>query len=337
MDKEWIFIGVDVSKHTLDFTAITRKGVVHQQVKNDLVSIAKYFNELQQSLGLEGHYFCVGIENTGRYSWPALAALGKTRAALYLLSPLHLKRSMGMTRGKNDVIDSRRIALFLSKNHQELIQYKPPCKSLRQLSLLLSRRDKLKGQLKAERSTSEEPFGVDAGETTDFITEQSNRAAAYIRGLVKEVEAKIEELLQTDRPLGQKMALLTCVPGVGKVLGWYLLVKTNGFESITDPRKLACYAGVAPFEHSSGVSVRGRTRVSPFADKQLKTILHMAALRVVQLDGEMKEYFQRKVAGGKNKMSVINALRNKIIHRVFAVIRDNRTYEKYYQNNLLLS
>lgn len=44
----------------------------------------------------------------------------------------------------------------------------------------------------------------------------------------------------------------------------------------------------------------------------------------------MKRYFERKLLEGKNKMSIINAIRNKLIHRVFAVIRDNRLYEDNY-------
>ena len=53
----------------------------------------------------------------------------------------------------------------------------------------------------------------------------------------------------------------------------------------------------------------------------------MAALSAIQTNGEFKEYFERKVAEGKNKMTVINAVRAKIIHRMFALIRDNRTYQ----------
>ena len=50
----------------------------------------------------------------------------------------------------------------------------------------------------------------------------------------------------------------------------------------------------------------------------------MAALSIVSGKGEMAAYYHRKVAQGKNKMLVLNAVRNKIIHRVFACIRDNR-------------
>jgi hypothetical protein len=63
---------------------------------------------------------------------------------------------------------------------------------------------------------------------------------------------------------------------------------------------------------------------------KLKKLLHLCAMSAIQNDPEMKAYFERKVAEGKNKMSVINAVRNKLIHRVFAVIRDERNYEDNY-------
>ena len=36
----------------------------------------------------------------------------------------------------------------------------------------------------------------------------------------------------------------------------------------------------------------------------------MAALSAVKLDADLKKYYERKVAEGKNKMSVLNAVRN---------------------------
>ena len=53
-------------------------------------------------------------------------------------------------------------------------------------------------------------------------------------------------------------------------------------------------------------------------------------MSAIQNDKEMKQYFERKVLEGKNKMSVINAVRNKLIHRVFAVVRDERMFEDNY-------
>jgi hypothetical protein len=72
--------------------------------------------------------------------------------------------------------------------------------------------------------------------------------------------------------------------------------------------------------------------VSHRADKSIKSLLQMADLAVTtrQRSGELKEYYERKVAEGKNKMSVLNAVRAKLVLRMFAVIRNNTFCEKNY-------
>ena len=65
-----------------------------------------------------------------------------------------------------------------------------------------------------------------------------------------------------------------------------------------------------------------------------KSILHMAALVAIQSNKEITEFYERKIKQGKAKMNVINAVRNKLIHRVFACVRDNRKYEYIYTNAL---
>jgi len=337
MDKQRIFIGADVSKLTVDFSVLVEGVSTHEEVDNTEKAISKYFNNLKAKLGTEEAEVHVGIENTGRYCWPCLKAFAHAQVKLYLLSPLHLKKSLGMVRGKSDATDSERIVRFLSKNADELTLYNPPRQVIEELSLLLARRNKLLKQVSTEAHTEEELCCVASSAAKKFILQQSNNAIKQLKKQIERVELQIDKLIKSDEELNHKAKLMMSVPGVGKVLTWYLLVKTNEFKNINDPRKLACYAGVAPFEHSSGTSVRGKTRVSFFADKLLKKILHMAALRVIQLDGELRQFYLKKVAEGKNKMAIINALRNKIIHRIMAVIRDNRPYLKVYSSHLLLS
>ena len=80
-------------------------------------------------------------------------------------------------------------------------------------------------------------------------------------------------------------------------------------------------------EASSGSSIRGKTKVHSMANKTLKTSLHMCALSSIRNNATMKEYYQRKVKQGKNKMCVINAIRNKLLITVFACVRDGKVYE----------
>ena len=51
-------------------------------------------------------------------------------------------------------------------------------------------------------------------------------------------------------------------------------------------------------------------------------------MSALQVEGELREYYLRKVAEGKNKMLIINALRNKLIHRVYAVVKRGKKYDK---------
>ncbi|MBO6496378.1 MAG: IS110 family transposase, partial [Roseivirga sp.] len=134
--------------------------------------------------------------------------------------------------------------------------------------------------------------------------------------------------------LKRQYEILTSVDGIGKQVAVQTIVATKGFTKFSEARKFACHVGCAPFKYHSGSSIRSRNKVSHRANKKLKQLYHMAALSVVRSEGVMKEYFERKVAEGKNKMTVINAIRAKLIATIFALIRDNRKYEKIYTTNL---
>ena len=61
----------------------------------------------------------------------------------------------------------------------------------------------------------------------------------------------------------------------------------------------------------------------------------MSALAAIVYNEELKNYYERKVKEGKNKMSIINAVRNKLIHRIFACVKQNREYQKNYSYSLV--
>ncbi len=143
------------------------------------------------------------------------------------------------------------------------------------------------------------------------------------------------ELIQDDETLRELFELVTSVDAVGPVTASHMLVVTNEFKSFDCPKKFACHAGIAPFENSSGSSIHGKSQVSPYANKESKKLLHMVAMSAINMEGDLAQYYQRKVQDGKNKMNVINAVRNKIIKRIFACVRDKRNrvagpYEKNY-------
>jgi len=315
-------IGIDVSSATLDICVGQESFVIN----NDIKAIAKFFKAYNESL-------IIGMENTGRYNWALYEALKETGHRVFVISPLHMKKSMGLVRGKNDKIDAVRIAAFTAKNYNELPQWKPSSQAVQKLKILLTERT---SRVKAKRQLLKQQY--------DYAKMKHLGMDKYLMGLNKQelalvgkqiamIEKEIETLIKADEQMHNQAKLIRSVPGAGKVLCWMMLAKTESFTTITEPRKMACYSGVVPFSNQSGTSIRGKFRVSCYADKAIKATLHLAAMSAIRLNNDLRHYYLRKVAEGKNKMSALNAVRNKIVHRIFAVIKNQAPY----QNHLLLS
>ena len=146
----------------------------------------------------------------------------------------------------------------------------------------------------------------------------------------KAVELQITQLIETDARLKELFDLMVSVPGIGPVIATELLIATNEMQTISDPKKLACHAGVAPFEYRSGSSIRSKTKVSHQARKRLKSLIHMGSMSAIHVKGDLQDYYRRKLGEGKHTMLVLNAVRNKLIHRVCAVVRRGEKYDKNY-------
>lgn len=319
-------IGIDVSSATLDIciTDTQQKSVV---IKNAPTAIRKFFNTYREES------LIIGMENTGRYNWALYEVLKDLHHKVYVIPPLHLKKSMGLVRGKNDKIDAIRIAAFISKNYMDIPQWKPSSPAIQKLKILLTERN---ARIKSRRYLVKQQYdyakmkhlGLDRS-----LQKMNLQQLNLIDKQIDKIEQDIELLIKADEKLNNQAKLIRSVPGAGKILCWMILAKTEGFTTITEPRKMACYSGVVPFSNQSGTSVRSKERVSSYADKAIKAILHLAAMSAIRLKNDLREYYLRKVAEGKNKMSTLNAVRNKIVHRIFAVIKNQIPY----QSNLILS
>jgi transposase len=145
-----------------------------------------------------------------------------------------------------------------------------------------------------------------------------------ITNLTKEItaiEALIGELINADKALKQISDLIQSIKGVGLIIAASIICYTNNFKRFVNARKFNCYAGLAPFKHESGTSIKGKTRVSHLANKELKTLLNLAAWCAIRHDTELKKYYKRRVAEGIKKMSCMNIIRSKIVSRIFAIAK----------------
>ncbi|MDF7819380.1 IS110 family transposase [Runella sp. MFBS21] len=110
------------------------------------------------------------------------------------------------------------------------------------------------------------------------LTKSCQASLKAINADLETTDKKINDLIQQDARLKELFEWITSVPGVGSATATELIVATNEFKDITDPKKLACHAGVAPFAYSSGSSVRGKTRVNQHARLRLKSLFHLGAM-----------------------------------------------------------
>lgn len=318
------YVGIDVSKKTFDVVFIFNKEidqVVHQEYSNDAKGIKKMLMYLQKQKGVnkENTLFC--MENTGIYGRTLSYAIYKEQWFVWVETPVVIFRSIGLQRGKNDKVDAKRIAIYAMKNSEHAKMWEAPRKEITTLRQLLNSREALIKGLKALTVSMNEHKETGNKELAALMKEVTKGTVKAMKKDILNMEKMILELIKNDVVLLQLFKLLISIPGIGKITSTELICFTNEFKNYTEAKQLACYCGVVPFEHSSGTSVRGRTRVSHMANKPLKTKLHMCAMVAIQCDAELKNYYQRKVKEGKNKMAVINAVRNKLVHRVVAVVK----------------
>jgi transposase len=326
MQKDYsVFIGLDVSKDKLDYCITTKEGTQHQFgiLGNNAKAINAFLKQISKHQGKESILFC--LENTGVYSMPLCYWLQANGFDYWVVPALQIKRSKGITRGKTDKSDAKDIALYAMTHLHGLALSKLPENDFVELRLLLAERDKVVKAINLFLTTSENNTFLPK-EVLQSTLSHNKKMMSFLKKQLRQIEASISGLVARNETFKQQDELLQSIPGVGRQTAVTFIAYTQAFTLFKNHRQFACFAGVAPFEYSSGSSVRGRTKVSQLANKKVKTLLNMAALSAKKYDPQIKEYYERKVKEGKNKMLVLNAIRCKLISRAFAVIQRNSPF-----------
>jgi transposase len=326
------FIGIDVSKQVLDICLVRESQIVDQfQAANNVQAVRTAFTRLKK-LGVNPKNSCCCMEHTGIYNLPALEFLWSKGYSIWLERAIQIKQCSGAVRGKSDKIDALRIAQYAYKNQSDCKLWQPEREQIRRLKILLVTRRRFINAKKQLSMPIKEAKGFMDKSDVKLSEKLSSNFLKAAEASILKVEREIQELLKGDPQLKHLFTLITSVQGIGCVTAAHVIATTNEFKTYSEARKYACYSGIVPFPHSSGTSIRGRTRVSHMANKSMKTLMHMSAMAAINMKGELREYYMKKVQEGKNKMSVINAIRNKLVLRIFAVVKRNEPYQNNYEN-----
>ena len=325
MQKKEIFIGVDVSKLTLDVAVHGSKE--HIRISNNsegFKQLVVWFRSLK--IALDDCWFV--LEYTGGYEYRLVQFCAAKQITFTRVPGLQIKKSLGMQRGKNDKIDSRRIAEYGYEKRERLQQSKACNPAITRLKQLLTQRSGFVNDKKAHEHRMKELLAMMEFKANDPIIKHYKKAVDFAIKMIERTEAEIKKVISKDEAMTKNLNLITSIPGIGNVNGWMTIAYTENFESFSNGRTYGAYIGVVPYEHSSGTSIRGKSRVSQMANKPLKANLSMAAKASVQHDPELREYYERRLAKGKRHMGVMNEVKFKLVLRMFAVVNKGEVYVK---------
>jgi len=321
-------LGVDLSKDSIDFFCYQLKS--HLRIKNSSAGFKQLLYWLATLQLDKGSVFLV-MEHTGLYSYHLEKFLYHHQIKFAKVSALEIKRSLGLIRGKNDKIDAERIARYAFEKKDKLVAEKPTHPVVQRLQMLHSTRERLMKYRTSLTCAVKQYRGILC--SADPIIKTQVTLIKQVTERIKLMDQQIKQCIAAADPaLKYNFSLLITIKGVGDVIATAAIVKTKNFTAFKNAKKFSCFCGSAPFDHSSGKSIRKKTRVSHLADKTMKRLLTLGARTAIQHDKELKDFYERRLAMGKSKNSTINIVRNKIILRMFAVINRQTPFVQKYSN-----
>ncbi|MFY7733009.1 MAG: IS110 family transposase, partial [Bacteroidia bacterium] len=320
--KNYLFhVGVDISKLKLDVNLLNSQTLQseHFVIDNDPKSIKNFVKLLtKRKIDLKQVLFC--CENTGVYTNHLSYTLLGLELDLWIVPAIEIKRSKGMSRGKNDKTDAKDISYYSYRNIDKLQLYRLAEIDIQKLKMLYTEREKVLKTLLLLETTKENSEFVNK-EVFKEVSTINQSLTNTIKKTINKIEKRIKEIIKSNQELNKQYTLIKSVPGIGEQTSLYFIIATKGFSAFKNWRQFAYYSGVAPFEYSSGTSIKGRTKVNHMADKKMKSLLQMCAMTTLKYDPQLKEYYMKKKEEGKNSMLVLTNIRCKLISRVFAVVK----------------
>jgi transposase len=325
------YIGIDIAAKTLAVSVMKSVGepeILSVEISNTETGIKSLFCALRKlKIKPEECWFC--FEHTGHYDLLLSVILNEKDYTFSVVPALEIKSSQGVQRGKTDAADAKQIATYALVQTHKLKRSTLPGKTLLLLKELLSyrtflvrNRTQLKNSIKSRKLLSK------VIDNKWMLRDMEKGIEKYDQDIKKTENAMQQAIAGTALENNYKLAL--SVTGVGPITSVAMIVYTQNFTSFDNSRKFNSFAGIAPFKYESGSSIRGKTKVSNYANKWFKALLYNAANSAVLCDPELKAYYQQKAAQNKHHLAIINAVASKIVGRIFAVINRQSPFANIY-------
>ena len=303
------FVGIDVSKLTLDFDCLPVSA--SRQLANDADGIAALVAVLQNS-GVER----IVIEATGGYETAVVSALAVAKLPVVVVNPKQVRdfaKAMGHF-AKTDRLDAKVLALFGER-------MKPPLRALadeaqRALADVLNRRLQLVTMRAQEKGRLATVPAIARKDIEQHITWLDKRIA--------KLETDLGDRLKKSPVWCHKAELLDSVPGVGEVTTFSLLADLPELGTLSR-QKISALVGLAPFPDDSGK--RQGKRYIRGGRAEVRCVLYMATVSAITHNPPIKAMYERLKKAGKPTKLAITACMRKLLTILNAILKNDQIWK----------
>jgi transposase len=272
----------------------------------------------------------VCMEATGVYNEVLAHFLVTQHYAVVIAPPLSVKRAFKPAGHKTDPVDSCQISEYAYRFIDELRPWQPRAEVLEQISTLLTTRSLLVTQSTGHRNAL---HALTRKKVRTPLAEQIHQTALeQLKQQIAQLEAEIRRLIDQDPTFRELIGLLMSIPGVGLLLASHLLVLFQSSQLPPNPKQLAAYIGICPYQESSGTSLFHRPTSRHYGPPTLRKLLHLAAMSLRQHNADFRHYFLRKQAEGKPDALILNNIANRLLKIICAVYCSRKRFIPNYKS-----
>ncbi len=249
-----MFLGIDVSKNTLDVALLNESAKPrHKVFANNAAGHLELLRWLEQQ-SADAVHAC--LEATGTWADAVSMVLHEAGHKGSLVNPaqIHAFGRSGLKRTKTDKADAVLIARFCQMHQPPA--WTPLSPQLQQLQGLVRRLEHLE-----EMSLMEENR-LASGGVCGAVKDSLEDHIAYLDEQIKQTRQQIKDHVGHNPDLKDKARLLESIPGIGAATAALLLAELGDVSQFDSARQVAAFAGLVPRIRESGTSVRGRSRLS---------------------------------------------------------------------------
>lgn len=318
-EKIEAILGIDVSKMKFNVALLRMGKYKHKSFANN----TEGFRELRRWLerqGVEEVHGC--MESTGIYGEALAEYLYECGYKVSVVNPARIKgfAQSELLRTKTDKVDASLIARFCLAMRPEY--WVPDSKEIRELRSLARRVDALIKMRNQEANRLEVSDEVVKKEIKDHIE--------YLDKQIELVKGKIRDHIGEHPELREKQRLLESISGVGESTIQLVLSHFAYVERFKSAKGLVSFLGIAPREHQSGSSVRGRNKMSKVGRSSLRKAFFMPALVALRYNPVIVEMKKRLTLAGKPKMVIVGAAMRKLVHLIYGVLKNKMPFDPDY-------